>query len=489
MEKAKGRRIAAILFMCLFVLLAVCAPFAGIYIAGRYIPPQYTATYYGALSDLYARLKDTAGRKIVVLGNSNVAFGVDSALAEALLREAGLDYSVCNFGLYGSLGTKMMCELAYGEIDEGDVVIFTPELFAQSLSTYFSAEEAWYALDSDMSMYNAFPKETKGELAAGYIGYTAKKLALYEVGTPASGSGVYAHSSFDERGDLKNYARPNNVMPDGVDENNPIVFEASLFSADFVNFINDYAEKLKKKGAEMYYSFAPMNAGAILFGELERAADFYDCIEEKLQFPVISNIEDYILEKEWFYDSNYHLNDSGMQVRTVQLVNDIKNQFGNTTKTDYELPDKPVLPDEEVTGEGDNTDADMFEYRLDGSYYTVVGLTEAGKVAEELVIPYQVDGIYVKAFLPVVFFDDKNLKSVTIQENIHTLSNGSFLGCDNLERIVLRHSEPAEISVGYELLNGVPGSCKIYVPEDALSEFANNYFWGRYAKRMEGYTE
>ena len=162
MEKAKGRRIAAILFMCLFVLLAVCAPFTGIYIAGRYIPPQYTATYYGALSDLYARLKDTAGRKIVVLGNSNVAFGVDSALAEALLREAGLDYSVCNFGLYGSLGTKMMCELAYGEIDEGDVVIFTPELFAQSLSTYFSAEEAWYALDSDMSMYNAFPKETKG---------------------------------------------------------------------------------------------------------------------------------------------------------------------------------------------------------------------------------------------------------------------------------------------------------------------------------------
>lgn len=88
-----------------------------------------------------------------------------------------------------------------------------------------------------------------------------------------------------------------------------------------------------------------------------------------------------------------------------------------------------------------------------------------------------------------MFFDDKNLKSVTIQENIHTLSNGSFLGCDNLERIVLRHSEPAEISVGYELLNGVPGSCKIYVPEDALSEFANNYFWGRYAKRMEGYTE
>ena len=143
MEKAKGRRIAAIFFVCLFVIFAVCIPFAGIYMAGRLIPPQYSETYYGALSDLYSRLKETQGKKIVVLGNSNVAFGVDSALAERLLREGGLDYSVCNFGLYGSLGTKMMCELAYEEIGAGDVVIFTPELFAQSLSTYFSAEEAW----------------------------------------------------------------------------------------------------------------------------------------------------------------------------------------------------------------------------------------------------------------------------------------------------------------------------------------------------------
>ncbi len=489
MEKAKGRRIAAIFFVCLFVIFAVCIPFAGIYMAGRLIPPQYSETYYGALSDLYSRLKETQGKKIVVLGNSNVAFGVDSALAERLLREGGLDYSVCNFGLYGSLGTKMMCELAYEEIGAGDVVIFTPELFAQSLSTYFSAEEAWYALDGDASMFGAFPKSTREKLAAGYIGYVAKKFALYESGEPASGSGVYARSSFDGHGDLKNYARRNNIMPGGVDENNPILFDRALFSAEFVDFINAYAESLEEKGAAMYYSFAPMNAGAIPFGERGKAEAFYDSVAEKLQFPIISNIEDYILESEWFYDSNYHLNESGMQVRTVQLVNDVKNRFGNTTKTDYVLPDKPVLPDESVEGEGDNRDADMFEYRLDGSYYTVVGLTEAGRAAEELIIPYQVDGIYVKSFLPVVFFDDKNLKSITIQENIHTISNGSFLGCDNLERIVLRHIEPSEISVGYELLSGVPGTCRIYVPKSALSEFENNYFWGRYAKQTEGYTE
>ena len=59
---------------------------------------------------------------------------------------------------------------------------------------------------------------------------------------------MYASSSFDERGDLKNYARPHNVMPNGVDENNPILFDEELFSVDFLSFINGYAEKLQKKG-------------------------------------------------------------------------------------------------------------------------------------------------------------------------------------------------------------------------------------------------
>ena len=176
-----------------------------------------------------------------------------------------------------------------------------------------------------------------------------------------------------------------------------------------------------------------------------------------------------------------------MKVRTVRLVNDIKNQFGNTTKTDYPLPDKPVLPDTDVTGEGDNSHADMFEYRLDGSYYTIVGLTEEGRKKEDLIIPYQVNGIYVKAFLPLVFFDDKNIRSVTVQENIGTLPNGSFVGCDNLKKIVLKHTEPSQITVGYGLLNGT--SSAIYVSEASVSAFKNNYFWGRYAKQLQGYEK
>ncbi len=210
-------------------------------------------------------------------------------------------------------------------------------------------------------------------------------------------------------------------MPNGCDSNNPISFDISLFNKDFITFINGFADKVNRKGGEIFYSFAPMNASAISYVELQKAESFYDFLDNALDFKIISNVEDYIMESEWFYDSNYHLNDSGMTVRTVKLVNDIKTELGNSTKTECVLPDKPVIPDEGVEGEGDNSHADMFEYRLDGSYYTVVGLTEAGKSAAELVIPYQVNGIYVKAFLPSVFKDDKSVTKITVQENIHTL--------------------------------------------------------------------
>ena len=143
MQNAAKKRILTVVLSCVFTVIAVAFPFLSVFITGLCLPAQYSETYYGELAQMYKKLESTEGKKIVVLGNSNVAFGVDTALAQKLLNEAGLEYSVCNFGLYGALGTKMTCELAYSQIKRGDIVIFTPELYAQSLSTYFSAEEPW----------------------------------------------------------------------------------------------------------------------------------------------------------------------------------------------------------------------------------------------------------------------------------------------------------------------------------------------------------
>ena len=180
-----GKRVALIILTIVFVLLCSMLPLLAVFLTGICLPPQFALTWYGAYPALYRHLEETEGNKIIIVGNSNIAFGSDSALAEQLLREGGLDYSVCNFGLYGSLGTKMMLDIAMSEAEEGDIIILATELAGQSLSTYFSATEAWYALDGDMSLYFSFGKQEKMSLSGAYAEYIVvpefeigKKIAL-----------------------------------------------------------------------------------------------------------------------------------------------------------------------------------------------------------------------------------------------------------------------------------------------------------------------
>jgi hypothetical protein len=117
-------------------LILLVSPFIFVVIYAVSLPPQYSPTFYGALDEKYLRLTSTQGEKIVVVGGSSVAFGLDSKLLESY---TGMP--VVNFGLYADLGTKMMLDLSLAGISEGDVVILSPEIDAQTLSLFFNAED------------------------------------------------------------------------------------------------------------------------------------------------------------------------------------------------------------------------------------------------------------------------------------------------------------------------------------------------------------
>ena len=170
---------------------------------------------------------------------------------------------------------------------------------------------------------------------------------------------------------------------------------------------------------------------------------------------------------------------------TVNLVEDIKNQLGNSGKTAVILPEKPIIPDGSITGEGDNTCADCFTYRRDGNYYIIDGLTPAGEEKTGLIVPCQVNGLYVKGFEASVFADHAKVEEITLQENIASVPNFSFRGCGKLKKNILTHTAPSELSVGYDFLSGT--NAKIYVPGEHVNAFINDYLWGYYERKIVGY--
>ena len=121
-------KILKCVLLTLLSLLLVTSPFLGAVAAALLTPPAYSDTFVGALNEKCDRLKEIEGEKIVVVGGSSVAFGVDSAL---LSRYTGMP--VVNFGLYAALGTKLMLDLSLPHIGEGDIVVISPELDPQTL--------------------------------------------------------------------------------------------------------------------------------------------------------------------------------------------------------------------------------------------------------------------------------------------------------------------------------------------------------------------
>lgn len=224
---------------------------------------------------------------------------------------------------------------------------------------------------------------------------------------------------------------------------------------------------------------------ALMPSDAESRCAFYDFIRDRFDFPIMSDIDSCIMEKEFFFDSNFHLNAAGMMHYTVNLVEDIKNQLGNTRKTEIILPEKPIKPDPSIVGEGDNACADCFTYIKDGNYYIIDGLTEKGQESASLTIPYQVNGLYVKRFLPDVFAGNKKVEEITIQGNITSIPNHSFKGCTMLKKVILTHEKPSEISAGYGLLDGT--NAKIYIQNAYVNPFTNDYSWGYYEQKIVGY--
>lgn len=442
------------------------------------LPCCYGDTFLGELKYKYARLRDTAGPRIVTVGGSAAAFGQVSPLIEQELP----GYIAVNFGMYAALGTAVMLDLSLPHIREGDIVILSPEQNAQTLSEYFNAEAMWQGLDGAFYMLEDLDPARYEALLGQFPAFAAAKCRYTLTGDPPQGTGAYARSAFDEYGDIAYTGRTHNEMPGGADTNMPVSFAESVISAGFIDALNGYADACRKKGAQVYYRFCPVNGAAV-----EDGADidaYYDFLREELSFPILGDPHRSVLEREWFYDTNFHLNEAGAQLNTLYLVQDIKLALGDTSPTNIPRPAMPAMPPADIP-QGDDSDAACFVYEEAEGGLRIAGLTAEGAARRRLTVPTHAEGQPVLELAAETFAGNGRIETVTLQENIRRIEDGSFDGCTALKAVYLAHTAPQSCSVGENLLQGT--GALVYVPADSLADYASNYFWSRYADKLRPY--
>lgn len=468
--RSKLCRLAA----CLLVILAVPATLCGFAFA---LPAQYDQAYLAGLQDKWDALAAAPSPRIVIAGGSSAAFGVRCDLLEQELP----GYSVVNFGLYAGLGTTVTLELIRPLLRSGDIVIFSPEQSAQTLSDFFHAPSMWQAADGRPELLSALDGRRWGPMAGAFPAFAGDKARLCRDGSAPAGEGVYARSSFNHYGDMDCPGREQNVMAGGFDPNMPISFDPALPSEDFFAAVNGFARWCGEHGVTLCYRFCPMNAAAIPDGGLSRLDGYANVLRERLDCPVLGDPAQAVLDAGWFFDTNFHLNASGAVANTAILAGELKAALDIPGPVSIPLPELPPLAGAGLT-EGDNRDGGCFLYEDAGDGLRLIGLTTEGAGRESLTLPVSHGGMPVVSLAPAVFAGNARVREIVVQGNLRGLEDGSFEGCAALERLMLAQADPEKCAVGPGLLKGT--DALVYVPPGRLSAYATNYFWAAHASRL-----
>ncbi len=462
----------------LAALLVILLPVILVFTLCIFTAPQYSNTIYGVLDEKYERLNSIDEPKLIVVGGSSVAFGLDSALMEEYI-----DMPTVNFGLYAALGTKVMLDLSKSNINRGDVVVIAPEMSKQTMSMYFNTENTLMALDDDYSMMRHIDINNSFSLVSGMFSHLADKFALAREGTPDP-KGVYNSDSFDKYGDVK-YPRPQNTMPLYYDPSTPITLDESIIDDSFIDYLNDYIAFCRRRGATVCFSFSPMNRMALSEDyDSDELSEFEAMLSDKLDCNLISYAEDYILDAEYFFDSNFHLNDTGVKYRTLRLAQDVLLELGEPILILDEPPEPPKLEGGEVESDVYDSNDKYFTYEAlaDGSYM-ISGLSELGRKESVLTIPKTVRIEGKNKPLRVIAigegaFDGSSVREINIpaDSSLRQFMNGAFKGAGMLTRINL-YIENCEAVLPPSNFHGAASNFELHVPE--TSDYRTDYFWSQ----------
>lgn len=427
MDKRTVRRIVA---TALAVILAEQVFFL---ICGFGLPVQFGDTFMGELKSKYERLKETSGKRIVLVGGSGVAFDCDSALMDDFFPS----YEIVNFGMYAGLGTKAVMDLSENYIHEGDIVILSPEQSEQTFSDYFNGEYMWQAADGSFGMLRDLKSENFEAMLGNFPRFALEKLNYVMKGQKPQTDSIYQKKSFNTYGDIELDTCRENILPNGYDVNQKVRFTEDVVQPEFMDYMNDWAKRLEKKGAVVWYRYCPVNKLSV--EDMDDLAAYDVFLRQKLDFPVIGNPENSLMEAEWFFDTNFHLNQPGKEVNTVQLIRDMKAMLGDDRAVTVELPEKPHRTWGEVSAE---------------TRIWTAKDSETYQGEETIVIP----------------------------ENVTQIEDYAFSNCAGLKQIVLEQKDPSKCIVGQHLLDGT--GAEILVPQMSVDSYKRNYFWSVYAGRI-----
>lgn len=276
-----------------------------------YITPQYRNSYSGELAEKIARLKAIEDPKIVLIGNSNVAFGFDSEYIE---REMGMP--VVNMGFHGGVGNKFHDDMMDYNVTPGDIYVVCHH-------SYYCSDKienpvlAWTAIENNKDLLHLIKREDIPQMIDSFPSYIKKCTHRYNTFENNKNPDiVYSKEAFNEYGDIC-------VERDYTGEDFSEDIWLPVVDESEINRLNKWNEYMNERGASLVVSISPIIYDQWPADDKEMDV-FQNDLEDALDCDVISYWKDYSYDSEMFYNTPNHLNTKGAKLRSIQLVKDLK---------------------------------------------------------------------------------------------------------------------------------------------------------------------
>lgn len=283
-----------------------------------FIGSQYQYSYNASLLDKMSRLESMDSPKIILVGNSNLAFGIDS---EKIEEATGMP--VVNLGYLASFGNEFNEKLIQNHVCEGDLVIVAHTNYADS-NELGSIQAALVTMDCHPKLYPLMRFQDWIAILPAYPNYLRNAFILKATGRGNRDTqDSYSRTAFNAYGDVVRRVESSQMDPEiYFAENQQVLPDINDTCIDRLNAMNAYIEDC---GGKMVVAAYPIAYGNYTPFDKSDITLFQTQLSNRLDCDIISTFTDYTYPYELFYDQIYHLTEDGVNVRTKQLIKDLKN--------------------------------------------------------------------------------------------------------------------------------------------------------------------
>jgi hypothetical protein len=279
--------------------------------------PINSNDYVLAMIDKHNRINKFDKPKLIFAGGSNLTFGLDTERVEH-----ELSMPTINLGLHAGLGVEFILNELKHMADKNDIIILSIEYF---LSLEGDIELKRHIRRGYKMAENFYPLNIKDEISSNIFNTRLRMKLPIKASIETLGQN-YKRSSFNKYGDHISHLN-HLCVKSKLNDRKELIY--SYWKG--IEAINEFYDYAKSNNIKVYFLY-PCYPESEYFKNEITINKYAKDLNNDLELEILNSPQDFIFTDDMFFDTIYHLNKCGRELRTKKTIDLLKSKIFDNLK-------------------------------------------------------------------------------------------------------------------------------------------------------------